>query len=119
MKSVKFFIKFWFRCYIFVVESEKLSEVEFFCYIYGVRPSATNIDYFPKSPSEERLSLSMWEWPNLFSLVRSIFIGQIYFHWSNLFYGIYGVRPSATKIDFFSKNPSLKKALFISVGVGK
>ena len=61
----------------------------------------------------------MWEWPDLFSLVKSISIGQFYFHWSNLFCGICGVRPSATKIDFFRKNPSLKKALFINVGVGK
>ena len=66
-----------------------------------------------------RLCLSMWEWPNLFSLVKSIFIGQIYFHWSNLFCGIYGVRPSATKIDFFPKNPSLKKGFVCQCGSGR
>ena len=65
--------------------------------------------FFPKNPSEKGLCLSMWECPNLFSLVKSIFIGHIFFHWSNLFSEIYGVRPSALKIDFFPKNPSEKR----------
>ena len=30
---------------------------------------------------------------------------------------IYDVRPSATKTDFFPKNPSLKNAVFFNVGV--
>ena len=56
----------------------------------------------------------MWERPNLFSLVKSIFIGQIYFDWSNLFCGIYGVRPSVTKTDFFSEKSLSEKRLCLS-----
>ena len=62
----------------------------------------------------------MWEWPNLFSLLISIFISQIYFHCLNLFCGIHGVRPSAIKIDFFhEKSLSEKKALFVNVGTAE
>ena len=87
--------------------------------IYDVSLSATKIDFFPKNPSEKRLCLSMWEWPNLFSLIKSIFIGQIFFHWSHLFCGIYYVSLSATKIDFFLKNPSLKKGFVFQCGSGR
>ena len=38
--------------------------------------------------------------------------------WANLFCGIYGVRPSATKSDF-SKSPWLKKAFCVNVGLAK
>ena len=89
-----------------------------FCSIYGVRPSATKIDFLPKNPSEKRLCLSMWEWPNLFSLVKSIFIGQIYFHWSNRFCGIYGARPSAIKIDFFPEKSPAYKGFVYQCGSG-
>ena len=54
--------------------------------------------FFPeKSLVQKSLCLSMWEWPNLFSLIEFVFIGQkmlclskcgngqICFHWSNLF----------------------------------
>ena len=41
------------------------------------------------------------------------------FHWSNLFSEIYGVRPSATKIDLFLKKSHWKKALFVNVGVAE
>ena len=74
--------------------------------------------FFPKNPSEKRLYLSMWECPNLFSLVKSIFIGLIYFHLSNLYSEIYGLRPSATKM-IFSEKSLWKKALFVNVGVAE
>ena len=63
----------------------------------------------------------MWEWPNLFSLVSSIFIGQIYFHWSNLYCGIYMVYvPVPQKFSFFFwKIPRSKKALFVNVGMAE
>ena len=50
-------------------------------------------------------------------LAKSIFIGQIYFHWWNLFCGIYDVRPSATKTNFFSKIPSLIKCFVSQWGI--
>ena len=40
-------------------------------------------------------------------------------YWPYLFSEIYDVRLSATKTDFFPKNPSLKKALFFNVGVAE
>ena len=53
------------------------SLVESILGIYGVPPSATKIDFFSeKSLALKRLCLSMWEWPNLFSVVKSIFVGQ-------------------------------------------
>ena len=43
-----------------------------------------------------------------FLLDKSIFFGQIYFHWSILTCEIYDVRHSAAK-TFFSENPLLTK----------
>ena len=41
--------------------------------------------FFRKNPPKKRLCLWMWEWPNLFSLIKSIFVGQKRLcHWSNL-----------------------------------
>ena len=50
---------------------------------------------------------------------KSFFKGQICFLGSNLFCGIYGVRPSASKIYIFRKLLLSNKALFVNVGVAK
>ena len=55
------------------------------------------------SLAQKKLCLSIWDWPNLFSLAKSNFISQIYFHWLNPFCEIYDIRPSAKKTDFFPK----------------
>ena len=80
-------------------------------------PVPQKVIFFPNNPSEKRLCFSMCEWPNLFSLVKSIFIDHIYFHWSNLFSEIYGVRPSAKRL---SKVPiPLKKGFLCQCGSGR
>ena len=82
-----------------------------------VPPDATKTVFFSKrSLAQKMLWLSMWDWPKLFSLAKSNFIGKIFFQSSNLFCETDDVRPSATKIDFFRKIPRSKKVLFVNVG---
>ena len=47
-----------------------------FCGIYGVRPSATKMIFFWKIPLWKKALFVNVGWPNLFSLIKSIFIGQ-------------------------------------------
>ena len=61
----------------------------------------------------------MWDWPNLFSIAKSIFIDKIYFHLSSLICEVYDVRPNATKTYFFPKNPSLKNSFVCYCGNGQ
>ena len=61
----------------------------------------------------------MWDWPNLFSLAKSTFIGQIHFHWCCEIIFHYFVKymmyvPVPQKL-IFTKNLLFKKALFVNV----
>ena len=48
----------------------------------GLHPNATKTVFFSeKSFVQKRLYFTMWDRPNLFSLAKSIFISQIFFHW--------------------------------------
>ena len=85
---------------------------------YNVRPSSTKIEFFPENPSIEKgFCFSMWDWPNILSMAKSIFIAQTYFHWSNLLCEIYDVPPVPQKLISFRKLSHLKNALFVNAGL--
>ena len=69
---------------------------------------------FKKPFAQKRLCLTMRDWPNLFSLAKSFFIGQIFFFTGQFYFVKYMMYvPGPQKLR---KNHSLKNSLFVNVG---
>ena len=79
-------------------------------------PNATKSDFFQNILRSNKVLFVNVGLSQSICTGKFFFIGQIYFHWLNLFCEIYDVRPSATKSDFFQKIPRSKKVLFVNVG---